>query len=66
MPQCMHEGHKGQTATFKTFKKEVQFVSLTMGWNPIHQRFEHCDAGLIPPRKPGKKKELRHGGTEEN
>lgn len=65
MPQCTHQGHKAEAETFTDYKGKKHTVSMTIGWNPVYRRFETCDPGLIPPRKPGKKKELsRHGGAE--
>lgn len=65
MPQCQHQGHSAGTAKFKGYKGNTIIVSLVTGWNPVYRRFETCDEGLIPPRKPGRKKELRrHVGAE--
>lgn len=59
MPQCVHQGHKAVTKPFIDNKGKTVPVTLTEGWNPVYRRFETCDVGLIPSRKPGKKKELR-------
>lgn len=67
MPQCAHEGHKALSASFTTEKRGqpvTGLVSMVAGWNPVYQRFEYCDPGLIPPRKPGRKKALRHAEAD--
>lgn len=64
MPQCMHEGHRAEAGHFTDQKGKHHIVQMTTGWNPVYRRFEDCDEGLIPPRKQGKKKELRRAQAD--
>lgn len=64
MPQCMHEGHKAESDAFEKNNGKMSFSTILKGWNPVYRRFEICDPGFIPPRKVGKKKELRHAQAD--
>lgn len=51
MAKCTHKTHRKNTVGYRDPKSKDRVIDIEEGYNPVRDRWEHCDKGLFDDPK---------------